>query len=198
MRVIGLTGGIATGKSAVSAMLRALGAKVIDADAVAREVVEPGEPALQEIAARFPGVVGADGRLDRQELGRRIFADPREREALNAIVHPRIQERVREKIDALARAGEQLVVYDVPLLFENRLEQWMGGVIVVTAPREAQVARLAQRNGLSRADAEARIDAQMPLEEKVRRATWVIDNSGDLAGTERQVERLWASLRASG
>ena len=109
MRVVGLTGGIASGKSTVSAMFRELGAEVIDADQVAREVVEPGTPGLEEVARRFPGVVDATGRLDRASLGRRVFADPAERRALNAIVHPRIREEVARRTEALARAGVTVV-----------------------------------------------------------------------------------------
>jgi dephospho-CoA kinase len=197
VRFIGLTGGIASGKSTVSAMLRELGAQIIDADVVAREVVEPGQPALAEIAARFPGVLGADGRLDRQKLGERIFGDEAERAALNAIIHPRIQHRFMEQTAALEKAGHELVVYDAPLLIENRIHEWMNGVILVTAPREVQLARLIARNGLTRAQAEGRLASQLPLEEKQQYATWIVDNKGDLADTRAQVERVWKQVRSS-
>lgn len=195
MRLIGLTGGIASGKSTVSLMLRELGAKVIDADQVAREVVEPGTAALREIAARFPGTVDEAGQLDRKWLAARVFADQHERAALNAILHPRIQEAVREQTEQLARAGETLAIYDAPLLVENRLHEWLDGVILVAVPRELQLDRLMRRDQLSREQAEARLSAQLPLEEKRKFARWVIDNSADLAHTRAQVERLWNEIR---
>jgi dephospho-CoA kinase len=193
--VIGLTGGIASGKSTVSAMLQDLGAELIDADQVAREVVEPGEPALAEIARRFPGVVGPDGRLDRAKLGERIFSAPSEREALNAIVHPRIRERVEEKTRSLAARGVELVIYDAPLLIENRLHEGMEGVILVAAPKELQLERLRARNGLTREQAEARVASQLPLEEKRRFATWVVENDGPLEQTRARVEEIWREIR---
>ena len=145
MRVVGLTGGIASGKSTVSAMFRELGAQVIDADQVAREVVEPGTPALEEIARRFPGVVDAAGRLDRTALGARVFSDATERRALEAIVHPRIRDEVARRTEALARVGVQVVLYDAALLIENGLHRGMDGVILVSAPEAVQRARLAAR-----------------------------------------------------
>lgn len=195
MKIIGLTGGIASGKSTVSAMLRELGAEVLDADVIAREVVEPGTPGLEEVARRFPGVVGPDGRLDRQKLGARIFADAAERSALNAILHPRIQQAFLEKTQALAERGVEQVIYDAPLLVENKLHQWMDGVIVVDVPREVQVQRLMVRNGLTREQAEERLASQLPLSEKKKVATWVVDNSGELANTRAQVEAVWRSIR---
>lgn len=195
MRLLGLTGGIASGKSTVSGFLRELGAAVLDADEIAREVVEPGTPALEDIARRFPGVLGPDGRLDRTRLGERIFQSSQERTALNAIVHPRIQQAVLEKTQALAEQGVSLVIYDAPLLIENRLHEALDGVILVEIPPELQIARLMARNALTRAQAEERLAAQMPLAEKRRHATWIIDNSGDVAKTREQVEALWRSIR---
>lgn len=197
MRLIGLTGGIASGKSTVSAILRELGASVLDADEIAREVVEPGTPALEDISRRFPGVIGPDGRLDRARLGERIFQDPGERAALNAIVHPRIHQSVLEKTQALAARGVELVIYDAPLLIENRLHEGMDGVILVDAPPELQIARLKARNRLTRTQAEERLAAQLPMAEKRRHATWVIDNSGDPAKTREQVEALWRSIQST-
>ena len=197
IRVIGLTGGIASGKSAVSAMLRELGASIIDADQVAREVVEPGQPALSEISRRFPGVVGADGRLDRAALGERVFRDDADRRALNAILHPRIQQAVLEKTRALADAGETVVIYEAPLIVENRIHERLDGLILVVVPREVQLARLMARNGLSREQAEARLAAQLPLDEKRKHATWIVDNSSTPDETRAQVDRLWhLELRA--
>lgn len=195
MRVIGLTGGIATGKSTVTQMLRELGAHVLDADVIAREVVEPGQPALAEIAARFPGVIDEKGRLDRSKLGERIFSDENERRALNAILHPRIHQRFLEKTAELARHGVEVVFYDAALLIENQLHRFMNGVLVVTAPREVQLSRLMWRNGLTREQAEARLASQLPLEEKRKHATWIIDNAGSLEETRSQVERVWQEIQ---
>jgi dephospho-CoA kinase len=194
MRVYGLTGGIASGKSTVSGMLRELGAVVLDADVIAREVVEPGTPGLAAVAERFPGVVGADGRLDRAKLGARVFADPAERAALNALLHPLIGQEFLRRTLELSEQGVEQVVYDAPLLIENRLHEAMEGVVLVWVPREVQKARLRARDGLDEAAAEARLAAQMPLEEKRRHATWIVDNSGDLAATRVQVESLWKQI----
>jgi len=198
MRVVGLTGGIASGKSTVSAMFRELGTQVIDADQVAREVVEPGTPALAEIARRFPGVVDAAGRLDRVALGARVFADAIERRALEAIVHPRIRDEVARRTEALARAGVQVVLYDAALLIENGLHRGMDGVILVSAPEAVQRARLAARDGLDDAAISARLAAQLPLAAKRAHATWVVDNGGSLDETRAQVRRIWEEIRGSG
>ncbi len=198
MRLYGLTGGIASGKSTVSRMLRELGAQVLDADAIAREVVEPGTPGLAEVAARFPGVLGPDGRLDRAKLGARVFADPAERAALNALLHPRIGQAFLEKTQALATQGTQRVIYDAPLLIENGLHAGMDGVVLVWVPRELQKARLRARDGLDEQAAEARLAAQLPLDEKRAHATWIVDNSGELAATRAQVEEVWRAMLARG
>jgi dephospho-CoA kinase len=194
MRLYGLTGGIASGKSTVSAMFRGLGAEVIDADVVAREVVALGTPGLEEISLRFPGVLAADGTLDRAKLGARVFRDPSERAALNALLHPRIQAAAAAKTAALARQGLRLALYDAALLFENGLEANLDGVVLVAVPREVQLERLMARDTLSLADAEARVGSQLPLEEKKKRATWVIDNTGSLDTTRAQVEAIWRVL----
>jgi dephospho-CoA kinase len=198
VHVYGLTGGIASGKSTVSRMLRELGAQVLDADLLAREVVAPGTPGLADVAARFPGVVGADGQLDRARLGARVFADPGERAALNALLHPRIAQAFLERTQALAEAGVARVLYDAPLLIENGLHTRMEGVVLVAIPRELQRARLMLRDGLSAEAAAARLASQLPLEEKRKHATWVVDNSGSLEETRAQVERIWKALVARG
>lgn len=195
-RVIGLTGGIASGKSTVSAMLRELGAHVIDADQVARDVVAPGTPALAEIQARFgPAVLHEDGALDRKKLGAIVFADPDARRALERITHPRIAAATQQEIARLAAAGVDPVIYDAALIVENRLYTWMQGLIVVSVPPEVQVARLMIRDDIDEAAAQARIAAQLPLAEKVAVATHVIDNSGTRADTEAQVRALWERLQ---
>ena len=197
MRVVGLTGGIASGKSTVSAMFRELGAPVIDADAVARDVVEPGTAGLAEVARRFPGVVDATGRLDRVELGRRVFADATERRALEAILHPRIREEVARRLEALARAGATVALYDAALLIENGLHRGLDGLIVVFAPESVQRSRLAARDGLDDAAITARLAAQLPLADKRAHATWVVDNGGPLDETRAQVLKIWEEIRRS-
>lgn len=198
MRVYGLTGGIASGKSTVVRMLRELGAQVLDADVIAREVVEPGTPGLAAVAERFPGVVGPDGRLDRAKLGARVFGDPAERAALNALLHPLIGQEFLRRTQALAEAGTERLLYDAPLLIENRLHEAMDGVLLVWVPREVQKARLRARDGLDETAAEARLAAQLPLDEKRALATWVVDNSGERASTQAQVEAVWRAMLARG
>jgi dephospho-CoA kinase len=196
VKLFGLTGGIATGKSTVSAMLQDLGAPLLDADLVAREVVEPGQPALAEIAQRFPGVVSADGVLDRKALGERIFGHPEERAALNAITHPRIQARVLERSMELAASGAELAVYDAALLIENKLHEALDGVVLVVTDPTTQRERLMQRNGYSEREADERIASQLPLAEKRKHATWIIDNSGTRESTRAQVEEVWKQMNA--
>ena len=198
MKLYGLTGGIASGKSTVSRMLRELGAHVLDADVIAREVVEPGTPGLQAVAERFPGVLGPDGRLDRAKLGARIFGDPQERAALNALLHPLIGQQFMLRTQALAEQGVERVLYDAPLLIENRLHLGMDGVVLVWVPREVQKARLMARDGLDEAAADARLAAQLPLDEKRQHATWVVDNSGELGTTRARVEEVWRTMLARG
>lgn len=192
MRLIGLTGGIASGKSTVDRMLVARGAAVIDADDLAREAVRPGEPALDAIVERFgKDVLQPDGSLDRGRLGAIVFADADARHDLDAITHPRIAELMRERIAAALDGEAPLVVVDIPLLFENARESMFEGVLVVYAPADVQVERLRERNGLDEAAALQRLAAQLPIEEKRARATWVIDDSGDMDATARAVAAWW-------
>ena len=194
MRIIGLTGGIGSGKSTVSAMLRELGAVVIDADEGARAVVEPGRPALAEIVATFgPDILDPSGRLDRQRLADLVFHDEASRRRLNAITHPRVREWMAARMQEAATAGAEVVVLDIPLLFESGRDEDMKDVVLVWTPEEAQVTRAVAR-GASEADVRARMAAQMPLAEKRERARWVIDNSGSLEETRRRVEDVWHEL----
>ncbi len=194
MRLVGLTGGIASGKSTVADMLRSLGASIIDADQVARDVVRPGQPALEEIARRFPGTVDGTGQLDRAALASRIFAEPAERAALNAIVHPRIQAEVARRTELLERAGVSTCVYDAALLIENGLHHAMDGVIVVWVPLPVQRSRLMARESLGAEEADRRIQAQAPLDDKRAVATWVVDNTGSREQTRGQVVEIWKAL----
>ena len=191
MRVLGLTGGIGSGKSMVAQMFARLGAVVIDADQLAREVVEPGQPALDEIAATFGrDVLLPDGRLDRAKLAGIIFADPVERAKLDAITHPRIRSRMNELIKA-RRSGPGVLILDIPLLYENNRVNLVERVIVVWVDPQTQLRRIRQRDGLSADAAGQRIAAQMPLEAKRARADHVIDNSGTREDTRRQVEAIY-------
>jgi dephospho-CoA kinase len=192
MRLIGLTGGIGSGKSTVARMLADRGAAVVDADLLAREVVEPGQPALAEIAAEFgPSVLLPDGRLDRAALGAVVFADAARRERLNAITHPRVGALMQERIAAALATSAPLVAVDIPLLFEASRQSLFEGVLLVWVPPEVQLHRLVARDGISEDEARARVAAQMPIDDKRALATWVIDNSGSPGDVERQVDRWW-------
>lgn len=190
---IGLTGGIATGKSTVSQMLERRGAALVDADRIAREVVEPGQAPLRQIAERFgQAVLNEDGTLNRRKLGQIVFSDEAERKALEAITHPAIRALMRERMERLeAERPDRLVVVDVPLLFESKLQSLFEQVLVVYVPRSVQLTRLMERDGLAEEEARKRLDAQMDIEDKKRLADYVIDNSSGLAETEEQIDRFW-------
>ncbi len=193
--MVGLTGGIASGKSTVSAMLRGLGAEVIDADLLAREVVLPGSEGLRAVAERFgEEILREDGSLDRERLGRRVFAHPEDRRALNALLHPRIQALAHRRAHEAHARGERVVFYDAPLIVENGMQDLFDGLVVVSLPPSLQRSRLMARNGLSAEAAQARLASQLPLEEKLRHATWVVDNAGTLEETRAQVMRIWEEL----
>ena len=194
--LVGLTGGIATGKSTVSALLRALGCVVIDADQLAREVVEPGQPALEAIRREFgPEVIRPDGTLDRPRLGAIVFADGARRRRLEEITHPAIRRRFFDHLERLAAEGYRgIVVFDAPVMIESGSHRMMDRLVVVVADEETQIARLMARDGLSREEALRRVQSQMPVADKARLADYVIDNSGDRAATEAQVRRVHAAL----
>ena len=198
MLTVGLTGGIGSGKSEVSGRLRELGAVVIDADAVAREVVEPGTPGLAAVVEEFgDGVLRDDGSLDREGLGRVVFGDPDKLARLNAIVHPLVGERIAAQMaDVERNHPDGVVVYDVPLLVENNLQDGYDVVLVVAASPETQLRRLIGKRGMTEEDARARIAAQAPLSAKLAVADIVIDNDGPLADLGPRVQEVWADLRA--
>ena len=187
--LVGLTGGIATGKSAVSAMFAHLGAKVVDADLLAREVVMPGQPAYTQIVREFgPEVLQADGRLDRKRLGAIVFADADKRKRLEQLTHPAIRARQQRILSVYEEeAFEGIVIWDVALLIESGGAKSMDRVVVVIADGDTEIARLMARDGLPEEEARRRIASQMPLAEKVKVADYVIDNSGSRAQTERRV-----------
>lgn len=191
-RVVALTGGIATGKSTVARILTELGAVTVDADELARAAVAPGQPALARVVASFgPGMLRPDGSLDREKLGNLVFGDPPARRLLEEIVHPEVARLSRERIEQALAAGARPVIYEVPLLFETGREGEFPTSILVYVDATTQRDRLMARSHLDPTAAGARIGAQMDLESKRRLATWVVDNSGSLAATRDQVERLW-------
>lgn len=195
MTVIALTGGIAAGKSTVSALFTQLGAVCIDADDVAREVVLPGTPALSEIVEIFGPEILRDGRLDREALGRLVFTDDSARERLNAIVHPRVRERTAELIDAAHNTHPgAVVIYAIPLLVEASSGRTFDKVIAVSATPEVRIHRLKTTRGMTEADARARISAQADESERLEIADYVIDTNGTLEETERQVREIWSEL----
>jgi len=190
---VGLTGGVASGKSTVSALLRSLGAVVVDADALAREVVAPGTSGFDAVVAEFgPEMIGADGALDRGRLGALVFADPARRAALEAIVHPRVRRRA-EEIEAAAPAGA-VVVHDIPLLVETGQGSRFDAVLVVDVPVEVQVARAVGDRGWSEEEARSRVAAQASREERLAAATYVIDNTGTREDLRQRVTEVFASL----
>lgn len=198
LKLVGLTGNIGSGKSTVARLFEARGVPVIDADALTRELQAPGQPAHAEIAAAWPDAVAADGRLDRKRLADIVFGDPdpAARKRLEAIMHPRIQTLSRARASAFADAGHALALYEASLLIESGRDKELNGLIVVTAAPETRIARVLARDGVREEDVRARMRAQLPQEEKVRLATHVIDNDGDLAATEAQVDRVLAGLRS--
>jgi dephospho-CoA kinase len=197
-RVFGLTGGLGSGKSSVAAHYRRRGLPVIDADALARAVVEPGSPALGEITREFGADLLRDGALDREKLAQLVFADSEARLRLEAVTHPRIQARRDELLRELEAAGEPLVCYEVPLLFEKGLDAGLRPIVVVSVPEPLQIERAQRRDQATEAMVRARLGAQLPLAEKAARADHVIDNAGPLAATlaaaDEVLRRICAEL----
>ena len=192
---VGLTGGIGSGKSTVAQMLQARGAVVIDADAIARELVEPGEPALHALVDEFgDSIIASDGSLLRGRLASVAFATPDGTARLNAIMHPLIAAESRRRIDRAAEAGAHVVVYDMPLLLETGQRDVVDLVVVVDVPVETQVRRAVDLRGLEEADVRRRIEVQLTREERLAAADVVIDNSGSVIHTREQVDVLWARL----
>jgi dephospho-CoA kinase len=201
-RIVGLTGGIGSGKSTVARLWRQLGAEVIDADAIVHELQAPGTPLLARIAAEFgPALIRKDGSLDREALGRIVFRDPEARQRLERIVHPAVGAEFANRLAAAQASGASLLVLDIPLLFESRAQQTGGAsamrfdaIVLVWVPREVQIQRTVARDGCTRDEAERRVAAQMPIDDKRALADHVIDNSGSPEQTERQLRALHAKL----
>lgn len=191
MKLIGLTGGVGSGKSTVADLLRELGAEVIDADEAAHSAYAPGSPGFDSVVREFgPGCV-REGQIDRARLGELVFNDAEARRRLNAIVHPLVRDWMARRTAEAAERGAKIVVHDVPLLFESGLEPMYEEVILVYVPAAVQVKRLVSGRGVPENRARAMIAAQMPMEEKRRRARLVVDNSGSREKTREQVKLLW-------
>ncbi|MFO7981914.1 MAG: dephospho-CoA kinase [Desulfuromonadales bacterium] len=193
--VLGVTGGIAAGKSMVTEAFRQMGAAIVSADQLARDVVRPGTQVLERLVERFGrDILRSDGHLDRPALASLVFSDSRARKDLNAIMHPAIAELADKRLEELKARQTELIVYEVPLLFEAGAEKRVDAVLVVTAREDVQLRRLMQRDGLDEEQARARLEAQMPQAQKVARADYVIDNSGSRDETLHQVRDLFTEL----
>jgi dephospho-CoA kinase len=198
VKLVGLTGGIASGKSAVAAILRRLGAAIINADDLSREVVHPGQDAWKEIIDAFsPNILHEDKTLDRRKLRQIVFENPEARKKLEAIIHPRVRALAERKISELAAAGTSIIVYEVPLLFENQIHLWLRPVIVVACKIETQKKRLLERDHLTELEAQRHLDAQMSLEDKRKLADYVIENDGTLEELEQQVRAVLQKIQAT-
>jgi dephospho-CoA kinase len=194
VKLIGLTGGVGSGKSTVAVMLRELGAEVVDADEATHAVYEPGTPGFAAVVREFGEECVRDGHIDRRRLGELVFSDVDARRRLNAIVHPLVREWMAARTAEAAERGAKVVVQDVPLLFENGLERLYSSVVLVYVPEDKQVERLVHGRGLRPERAREMISAQMPVEDKRRLAHHVIDNSGTIEETRAQVNQLWRRL----
>lgn len=195
MKLIGLTGGIGSGKSTVSAGLVRRGAALVDADAVVRELQEPGTVVFDEMVARFgPGIVAEDGSLDRQAVADVVFSDPESLADLNAIVHPRVGEEIDRRLTELA-GTDRIVILDVPLLVESGRDG-MAGMIVVDLDPEVAVARLVEHRGFSEVDARARISRQASRQDRLDKADFIVENHGSVADLEPQIDRAWEWAQA--
>ena len=198
MKLVGLTGGIASGKSAVAAILRRLGAAIINADELSREVVRPEQGAWEEIIKTFgPDILQEDKTLDRRKLRKIVFDNPEARKKLEAIIHPRVRALAERIISELAAAGSSVIVYEVPLLFEAQIHLWLRPVILVACDLETQKKRLLERDHLTELEAQQHLDAQMSLEEKRKLADYVIENDGTLEELEQGVRAVLQKIQAT-
>ena len=197
MKLIGLTGGAGTGKSTVAEMFRELGAVVVDADEAAHAVYAPGTPGFDAVVAAFGDAYVRDGAIDRARLGDLVFHDEAARRRLNAIVHPLVRDWMAERTAEALERGDEVVIHDVPLLFENGLDSMYADVVLVYAPERVQVRRLVDGRRITEDRARAMVASQMPIDEKRGRAQHVVDNSGTRDETRRQVLRIWREISAA-
>ena len=199
MKVFGLTGGIASGKSTVAAILIEHGVPIVDADKLYHDLIAPvdgGPSALaKQIETAFPGVLLGDGTINRPLLGSQVFGNPEALKTLGTITHPAVGASFMQSVQALQQSGEPIAIYDVPLLYERGMQDMLAGVAVVWVPKATQLERLMARDGLSVEAAQSRLDSQLSLDEKKDKATWVIDNSGSVAETAKQVSAWLGSIR---
>jgi dephospho-CoA kinase len=195
MRVIGVTGGLGTGKSTVAAMLARLGAKVVDADKIARRLLNPDEACFGPVVRMFGRDILTRGRVDRKKVARVVFRDPARLKKLERVIHPEVRKVILSEIQKLKERGRTaILVVDVPLLFEAGFDNLVDRSVVVTAAMAVQIERAAKKLGITKAEARRRIKAQMPLRQKIRFADIIIDNNGTLIQTKKQVKRLWEKL----
>ncbi|MCB9072933.1 MAG: dephospho-CoA kinase [Bdellovibrionaceae bacterium] len=195
MKWIGLTGGIACGKSEVTSRLKAKGWSVVDADALAHMALRPGQSSYQQIIQHFgPLILNLDKTIDRQKLAQVVFNNKDELAFLESVVHPWVQAKVREQRDIWEQAKHTMAFYDVPLLFEKNLQDQFDAVVVVACDESTQIARLKKRNGFSEEQARQRIAAQLPLEEKIKKANFVIENNGDLLTLDKNIDVVLTKL----
>jgi dephospho-CoA kinase len=198
VKLVGLTGGIASGKSTVAAILRRLGAAIINADELSREVVQPEQGAWEEIIKTFgPDILQEDRTLDRRKLRKIVFDNPEARKKLEAIIHPRVRALAERNISELAAAGSSVIVYEVPLLFEAQIHLWLRPVILVACDLETQKKRLLERDHLTELEAQQHLDAQMSLEKKRKLADYVIENDGTREELEQQVRAVLQKIQAT-
>jgi dephospho-CoA kinase len=198
VKLFGLTGGIASGKSTVAAILRRLGAAVINADELSREVVQPGQAAWKEIVETFGSdILQKDQSLDRKKLRTIVFHNPEARKKLEAIIHPRVRSLAEQRMRELAAAGSSIIAYEVPLLFEAQIHLWLRPVILVACDPATQKQRLRQRDQLTDIEAQQHLDAQMALEDKRKLADYVIENTGSLEDLEQQVRAVLQKIHAT-
>ena len=196
--MVGLTGGIASGKSTVAAILRRLGAAIINADELSRDVVQPEQDAWKEIIKTFgPDILQEDKTLDRRKLRKIVFDNPEARKKLEAIIHPRVRALAESRISELAAAGSSVIVYEVPLLFEAQIHLWLRPVILVACDLETQKKRLLERDHLTALEAQQHLDAQMSLEKKRKLADYVIENDGTREELEQQVRAVFQKIQAT-
>ncbi|MHB0913474.1 MAG: dephospho-CoA kinase [Armatimonadota bacterium] len=195
--VVGLTGGVATGKSTVAQMFSELGAQVVSADSIVHRMLGPGTDVYKAIVREFGEEILSDGRIDRRKLGETVFVDPAKRLRLEAITHPPVLHELRETAEKFRRTGRGVLVLEIPLLFEAECEAMVDKIVVVVAEQETQISRLEYRYGINREEALLRIKAQMSLDEKVRRADWVVRAEGSLSDTKKEVDRVWHLIQNS-
>ncbi len=198
MKVIGLTGGIATGKTTAAAILRELGARIVDADEIAREIVHPGQDAWRDIVECFgPGILREDKTINREKLRKIVFKDAEARKRLESITHPRIRRLAEAKIQKATDEGADIIIYVAPLFFENKIHLWIRPVVLVACDPETQKRRLRERDRLTDAEVERHLKAQMPLEQKRELADFIVENDGSVDDLKTKLRKLWEEIKST-